>query len=543
MTYQTIAHQIIKESIKSAIFIDEKALPFYSKTTEVPEYEEKLSQELYNNFKNIGISLSIQKFNVGDETNENLKQYLFNSRDLVLLDWKLNGQHGEEFSLKLLSDVVTSEHIHFCVIYTFEEDISNIYTNILTYFSGKSLSEYETIRQRFEAYEDVLKPFFEPFNFFNNKANEKIIKDIQSIGDDFLTNLKSLDKNLCEAFKHLKIAFSNFHKSDISIPLSIGSFENKTVLINNTIITIVNKENTDASSDALNIIGKFSNNIIKSNFSFTKLLGLELKNSLLNTGAYISTDFLNVSKETLAFHRKQIIDEHDSDISFRELLKNVYLEQAKLKLSVSNLKIFENNLFEELKCDVPPSLHELASMNVYYNSLKLSTSSKKLDFGDVFLSDTGEYYICITALCDCERPTKTDFIFYFARGTSISIEKAIKLGDSAFISFISKEKAIVWSNIDKIESTKEEDKKKELEQFRYKPVYIKPQSYLVQNPIITDGKIRLDRIFQNKINNGDLEFINLEYVTTIKPTYAQRISNHAFIHPVRVGVDFVKNID
>jgi hypothetical protein len=541
MTYQETANQIIKESIKSAIFIDENALSYFEKESDEIVYEEQLSKELYNNFKENGISLAIQKFKVGNENNISLKEYLFNARDLVLLDWKLDGLHGEEYSLKLLADVVTSEHIHFCVIYTSEPNINSIYANIVTFFSGKNSSDYETIKEEFEAYEDNLKPIFEQFNLFDNSSNGKLIKDINSLGDDFLASLKELDKNKLDAFKHLMIAFSNYHKSELSISYSIGSFDNKTLLINNTILTIVNKEDTDYSKDAANIIERFSENIVNSNFSFTQLLGLELKNTLLSKGAYIDSDFLNVSKETLAYHRNQILDEYGSDISFRELLKNVYIEQASLKLGVSKLKILEANIFDEFNKNATPSNNELASMNVYYNSVKLQSKSKQLDFGDVFVTNNkSDYYICITALCDCIRPTKTDYIFYFAKGMAMPIEKAIILGDTAFISFISKEKAIVWSNIDKIESTEPLEKQKELEQFRYKPVYIKPLTYLVENPSIIDGKLQLARIFQIEKEKGDLEFMELNYISTIKPTYAQRISNHAFTHPVRVGVDFVK---
>jgi len=32
----------------------------------------------------------------------------------------------------------------------------------------------------------------------------------------------------------------------------------------------------------------------------------------------------------------------------------------------------------------------------------------------------------------------------------------------------------------------------------------------------------------------------VKYITTIRQNYAQRISNHAFSYPLRVGVDFVK---
>ncbi|GAB1473401.1 hypothetical protein MASR2M69_08420 [Bacteroidota bacterium] len=540
MPYQTVANKIIKESIKSAVFIDENALPFYSETSPIEIYEETLSKELYENFKSIGITLAIQKFEVGNEEDIKLKHYLFNSRDLVLLDWKLNGNEGEEFSLKLLSDVVIAEHINFCVIYTSEFQTDNIYANIITYFSGKSVTDYEKIKGDFEAYEDELKPIFEKFNLFDNSVNEPLIKKILELGADFKSSLDEIDKNICEAFRHLKIAFSQYHKSPKSILYSIGSFENRTLLINNTIVTIVNKDSNNSSKDALIFIERFSSNIIKTDFSYTHLLGLELKNKLLATGAYIDSEFFNVKKETLAFHRKQILDEYKSDLSFRELLKNVYLEQASLKLSNTELQILDSKIFDAIDSADIPKASELAAMNVYYNSLKLKTDDKKLDFGDVFIDENKSYYLCITALCDCIRPSKTDYIFYFAKGTSMTIDTAIQLGDTAFISFISKDKAVVWSNIDKVEVKEKEAKQLDLEQFKYKPVYIKPITYLVENPSIIENKINLARIYQYENKKGDLEFMELQYVTTIKPTYAQRISNHAFTHPIRIGVDFVK---
>jgi len=63
MTYQETATQIIKESIKSAIFIDEKARSFYMKESELTGAdEEQLSEKLYDNFKFNGISLAVHRF-------------------------------------------------------------------------------------------------------------------------------------------------------------------------------------------------------------------------------------------------------------------------------------------------------------------------------------------------------------------------------------------------------------------------------------------------------------------------------------------------
>jgi hypothetical protein len=309
----------------------------------------------------------------------------------------------------------------------------------------------------------------------------------------------------------------------------------------NTIITIVNKLEDDYKSDAAGIIEKLSGNITNSPFSFNKLLGIEMQQKFLNSGAFIDSDFFKVTKETLAFHRNQIVESMKSDISFRELLKNVFMEHAGLKLELANLKILSTDIFDEFNSQlISPKKEELASMNVFYNSVKLSIENKKLDFGDVFITEKGEFYLCITALCDCLRPEKTNYIFYFAEGINIPIDSALSLSDSAFISFISEEKAIVWSNVDNVKAKEGIERINELELFRYKPVYVKPLSYLVENPQLIDGKIKIIRAYQFEKKGGDLEFKDLKYVTTIKPSYAQRITNHAFTHPIRIGIDFVK---
>lgn len=541
MPYQGTANRIIRESIKSAVFIDENALPYNTQGSDPLKYEEKLSVELYNNFKNNGISLAIHKFQNGNENNLDLKRYLFEARDLVLLDWKLDGEQGEEYSLKMLVDIINNEHIHFCVIYTAETNLDNIYANIISYFSGKDKEFYDLLKEKFDAEEDILSPIFKQFNLFDNNLNRKLIPEIRTLGDDLMVKINSIDKNIFESFKQLTIAFSNYHKSDEPLfNFKLGSFENKTIVINNTIIALVNKETDDAESDANNIIEKFSGPITRSPQSYTHLLGLEMQSLFFKNSAFIDSNFINVSKKTISYHRKQLMDDSESDAPFREIMKKVFLEHANLKLSTSDLSILDPAIFENEPEEGTPNEKEAISINVFYNSLKLDTENKKLDFGDVFKTGEDEFFICITALCDCIRPSKTDFIFYFAKGQSISLSKAMQLADSAFISFISNEKAVVWSNIDVLNSKTKEEKMEELDQYRYKPIFIKPITYLVQNPTFSDGSIELARIYQYPKKNGDLEFIKVDYVTTIKPNYAQRIANHAFTHPVRIGVDFLK---
>ncbi len=74
-------------------------------------------------------------------------------------------------------------------------------------------------------------------------------------------------------------------------------------------------------------------------------------------------------------------------------------------------------------------------------------------------------------------------------------------------------------------------------------MYIKPLTFNIKSPEIIDGEIDIRRIITKKMDvkqdTGDFEWRKIKYVTTLRQNYAQRIANHAFTYPTRVGVDFV----
>ncbi|WBX70033.1 hypothetical protein [Tenacibaculum retecalamus] len=181
--------------------------------------------------------------------------------------------------------------------------------------------------------------------------------------------------------------------------------------------------------------------------------------------------------------------------------------------------------------------------------------------------------MCITALCDCYYPNKINFNYYFVEGTEFKDkELALALGDTAFLSFLPDGKAIYWGDLEKpkFKNTKPanllgvlddtQKMKKDIEtlkqkivnydvnqsilhQFLYKPFYIKPKVFNVTNNKLIDNKINIWDITNNikkEVLNQDLNHVEVEYVITLRNDYTQRLANHAFGHPARVGVDFVK---
>ena len=102
------------------------------------------------------------------------------------------------------------------------------------------------------------------------------------------------------------------------------------------------------------------------------------------------------------------------------------------------------------------------------------------------------------------------------------------LGSPLFISYLQNNLTIKWTEI-----TIDDLKKS------YSPLYIKPIQYKVlENQNTFDNKNQIKVHYLDKSGQSKSEM--LTYLGTIRNNYAQRIANHAFSYPIRVGVDFVK---
>jgi len=572
MTYSEKTLEIVKASIKSAIFIDEKARGFYQyENLNDNLLEEQLSIKVYDKFKEDGISLAVHKFKQSDRNDENLLKYLLEDRDLVLLDWKLDGESGEEFSLEILERIIDSNHINFCCIYTTEPNIDNILLNILSYFSGLNEENFTKIRDEFEVdFGESLQKIKNSYNFidFNNTNNGRHLGTLakENFKFDELIRLCGNEVDKKEALFLLMLAFENYHKSPKpNHRPSLISVESKSLIINNTIVCILNKENA-LEETPIEIIKNLSEKIENSKNSFTQLLGIEMQNIFNSEGSFIDENLLKISKEAFFAHRKFIQNTNDgNDIPFKTLIKQVLLEHAYLKLRTAKLSLL-NEEFLDSSDNSSSNLDDMqiGLINTFYNSVSVkglnNSSQPNLNFGDVFKDENGDYYLCITALCDCLRPDKIKQNYYFVKGGKLPINIANTLGDSAFISYVGEDEAITWIGlepekdliIDEKDKTAQEiaiekltAENKKLNTYKYLPVYVKPHSFNVKNPKIENRKIEIRRIESIKVeevtkDNGDIAFSEINYVTTLRPNYVQRIANHAFAHPVRVGVDFVK---
>lgn len=507
MTYQDSAKKIIKEHIKSAIYIDENALEPFEKIDGNESDEEKRSIMLFESFRKEAITLSVLKYT--SERYAKLSNYIFQNRDLILLDWELDGSgQGGEKALEILSEIVCNQHhIHFCALYTAEPNKDNVLMNILSYFSNTTTEEYEYYKMGLESNDQIKNIASNHFNqliLHRDKVNE-LFRRYANIIDEIHNEINAENK-LCSLIK-CAIAFGNLCKSNNKLPCPISfDAQTYTLIIENTLIQILNKQETTPDT----LINSLSENIANYKWGVMQLLGLEMQNIYRKKSSFVSPNVLQVSKKTLAYHKKNRGED------FQEFLKSVLVEHNAVSLRNEKLSLVDS-IGEE---DVCESDTELIAMNVFYNSTCLN-DNKKLSFGDVFKSDN-DYYICITALCDCAFPEdKINNSFFFAKGSYIKPSTALKSAETGFVSFLDEKNAVNWDSDNSNDG---------------KVSYIKPICFTIPNNTIVDGKMKgyqLDK-------EGNRKELDFQYVTTIKQNYTQRIANHTFAYPVRVGVDFVK---
>lgn len=538
MAYIDVARGILKDNIKSAIYIDDNAREFYQDVQSLKgTSEEELSVDLYRRFRESGVSLESIKYYKNCENEEIWINYCLGNRDLVLLDWQLDGKSGEIESLKILNKIINTPNIHFCIIYTNADNLDDVLKRILTNYSNLTpdlFSEYKGYS------EDVFEENFDFSEFHriniarSNPVIKKKIPELLKKYKDQINQFKeltSINDNMCAIFYISTVNLDSFHE-ELEHPLSCPNIinqDNYLLEINNTIITIFKKKENNPNI----LLENFYNHIISDIDSYNQLLTIDFFNRIFRIGIINKDNKINFTKEALLEHRNKLKAD-GLDSFYEEFIKELLLEKMNLSLRDTKSPLLSDDIYDELyDVNLKAKKEDSHKMNVFYNSFTLNKSGSYINFGDIFnfqdSDKSDKYLICLTPLCDCLRPQeKIKSNYFFAEGEHINLEEALKLGDTAFISFLPNGKVVRWTDVPQ-------------ESSKYVPIYIKPLQYKVLEgkDLINENGL-IDLFYLSK--EGTPKSRKVKYITTIRQNYTQRIANHAFSYPIRVGVDFVKNI-
>ena len=344
-----------------------------------------------------------------DLREQEMLDYLFKGRDLILLDWELAGVGGQEHSLKLLSKAGNTPHINFCCIYSSSGNFNEIPLFLDAYFSGLNKAEFDTVKAAY----DYIEPE-EISKFWNGNNN---------IDDFFGENEIEIVKFPIEKMRNesaesiLRYIYISLISDRLVIPeVAIDTYEvlnagDNSFIINNTFVLTLKKDlNADSNYNAL--LRRISDSVIKNTGSFFQLLGLEMQSVFNSNEKFIDETILRSSTEALFQFRNHIKD----DKTFGIIIKKLLIEQATLKLRTAKLELLKTDFLDfkstELK-DKVPSNEDLFQLNVFYNAVSVKSLNPddvpNLNFGDIFKGWEKDYYLCITALCDCYDPRKIDY--------------------------------------------------------------------------------------------------------------------------------------
>ena len=551
MSFAQIAKEVIIDSIRSAICIDDSYASAYSDDEDLNHTEPK---ELYDSFRSKGkCDLDIYQFKNIEESWK--KDFMLSNKDLMILDWELNNKMDPKYidTLTILSDVINSNKIPFIVIYTGTPELQEVSWVLLEHFNyiTNEINREEIVEllnttfERmphgaedldFESFlddDDIQSLFFDYLNCPDTEGNTKEDRKndiIYALIEEM--NLQVGIKAVCNGLIRVLSAFfpgrndlmqclgllalnKDDQKNDSYNILRINS-EHSTFKINGTTILIYHKiEKGGVNPDDLFEV--FSQAIIANPHNYLSLLSLELKDQLREEFSIIGNRFSEIDETAFFYHMQNFRDKETKEFilhNIHDFVIKSWMQDLNSHRLEGKSKVIEliAEAFGRIEEQIPKKLDKktqesLTKYSAFISSSDIKRIDTKLKFGDIFIKlDTNEYFICITPHCDCVTPSdKINNNFYFIKGANCNPEAAIKNAEKGFYSFL---------NIDHVATCVE---------WSCKPF----------TAYISDDNNDINRL-EFSYKNEDLKII---FATTLKENYTQRLSNESFGHGYRVGID------
>jgi len=550
MNFDEVAKEVIKNSIRSAICIDDKYASAYSTDPTLNFNEPK---DLYDTFREKGkCDLDIFQFKSLEDSWK--KEYMIPNKDLMILDWELDQNAAPKYkdAIDILSDVVESNQIPFVVVYTNANDLNKVSRILLSHFNFvekdfdfdslfSSLKEYigkiphgdsNIDFEPFLEEPEILELFFEYMFFYERKQEIKdsILNRIKESMGLLKINNKGICTKIARSIKDLIPETKDYIESLALIALSQESSSKKVFnikrvesnepifKINTTTVLIYHKSDNGKGVKPEDLFEVFSKAIIANPHNYLSLLSLELKDQLRKEFSIIGTRFSEINETAFFYDMQNYKDDAGNsfnktriyDFVVNSWMQDLNAQALNGKSEVVGIIDEGFRRVGEIPSELNKNLQEdLIKYSAFISTSHLKSSDKKLKFGDIFKNNKkDEYFLCITPHCDCvlsEEKIKNNF--YFIKGHIIKntkdVTKAIEDAEKGYYSFLNIENqamCIEWS---------------------CKPF----TAYILKNNIEELSFAYLD---------DKLSFV---YITTLKENFSQRLSNESFRYGCRVGIN------
>ncbi|MBQ2922358.1 MAG: hypothetical protein IJE60_04585 [Tyzzerella sp.] len=519
-----VLENIVKQSIRNVICIDDGFLEPYSEP-EGDALKFLFSKEMFDGISNTcQCSVTMVQYK-GDET-ERLIEEKLNDKDLLILDWELTTTGQIKKPIEVI-DCALDKNIPYICIYTNSKDLKEISAYIEKYYSGYDMQTAENAADIWER-EGLLK--------------EEFLDNVKACFED-KAKIPTLIKKVQELCPEIDTVSCNYRKIENWIPVYL-KWENcllpeqlkyiakrvdgkDTVLnIDGKMVFVFSKKNSDADDDKAispeQIVPAIAESMVLKPNSIMDCVWLYYANCYCKAVYKRPQFFKDIAYEGFAYHVGKMFESEDQ--ALESFFKEIFNEELMDILNSQDISIptgIVDKILEDNKNSSTVTCHrDLVKLNERLTiNRRYSECEHKIAFGDVFYctdAESGlcEYWLCITAKCDCVKPEekiRNNYIFIGGRyvGDSVALTKA----ETDYYSFINS-----------------------LEQNRENPICIqwcgKINSIYIKQNVVTRGK----EIVGN-LKSVDKHFV---YLGNVKENYAQRMANMAFANGNRVGVSLAK---
>jgi len=541
-SYADLARNIIRDSIVSAIYVDDAIVEPYSVPGENQNAQFTLAQNMYASFRKEGKSIDFYKFRK-DKNWQDDRHYLFKNRDLLILDWQLDSAVDIQqlTTIDILHEAVFTDSLHFVTVYTttpkkdFQEIFYLLKASFCDQYNQQAIEQFNGLLESLDS-QGVETNFFTgiagEFKVLalcpcaQKEATLKNLKQIliKTLGDNyrlFSDYIKGLKLPSVTAFEVVGYCINRqpyYKRNNEEANINTDYLTDDFVLINNTIVQLSNKSDPAATD----LFQFFTTALQKGCKNILTLISLEARNLLRVASGFVGKDADSIL-DAILYHQKE--KREDFPGFLLGIIRNQlfsYFDYKYGKLSAVKDDFWEgyktdrgiHNAIEQLGANEDIKNKQLLRLNVYYNEFPIKKEDNDiLKFGDVFVAldvagkPSGDFFLCITAHCDCLKPAENiKNNFYFVAGNRNSeIKNLLNKGDDGFHSYFRLGEdiiAVVWNP---------------------RPVVL----------TIPDNKIK-DLVGKNGMGTS----YRLKYITTLKESYAQRMANNSFAFAMRVGIDF-----
>lgn len=522
-----ILNGIVNHSIKNVICVDDDFLEPYEDVLETDEEKHFFSRQMYSAISSsCECAVTIVPYKQGADVNvikDKMRQ-----KDLLILDWELTEVTDIVKPIEII-DGALSNNVQYICIYTNTHNLEGICETLRLYYCGYSKSEVTYVATQCEE-QGLLKDEFvaDIIDCFEKKnGNIKPLKDkAKELG--VTVNVDGMGENNKNLWYKLYLAWSHKLLPEKSEFVATRKGDDGTVLNIDGRLVFVYGKSDEKSSEQINkvvpenILPSIARYMVEAPNSILDALWLYYFN-IFQDALYKRTEFFkNISSNAFFYHASKMLKEEGRD-DVETFFKEIFKEEMTQRIDVKNITIPDEilQMMVDKGQSVEPAniLNELVKLNERITiNRSLSNISHNITFGDLFQcvnAEDGlcEYWLCITAKCDCRRPEKISNNYIFIGGRPCSDKHAIVEAEKQYFSYADlgaegKDEVVAVKWCSKISSI-----------------------YVIEN------KVKKGCTIQGNIRGIQKDF---KYIGNVKENFAQRMANMAFADGNRVGISLAK---